>query len=71
VVARNLFVFGKYEVDTEELIKAYRANGHDNFWLDIGANIGLTSCLTENGFDRIFYYEPNPLITLNKVKLRV
>lgn len=62
VIARNPLVFGRHEVDTEELIKAYRTNGYNNFLLDIGANIGLTSCLTGNGFDKIYCFEPNPQV---------
>ncbi len=62
VIARNPLVFGRHEVDTEELITAYRINGYNNFLLDIGANIGLTSCFTGNGFENIFCYEPNPQV---------
>jgi|TARA_B110000467_G_C18234393_1_gene430641 FkbM family methyltransferase len=61
-ISRNPLVFGRYEVDTEEVIKTYRTNGYHNFLLDIGANIGLTSCLEGNGFDKIFCFEPNPQV---------
>ncbi len=61
-ISRNPLVFGRYEVDTEELIKAYRTNGYNNFLLDFGANIGLTSCLAGDGFDKIFCFEPNPQV---------
>jgi FkbM family methyltransferase len=61
-ISRNPLVSGRYEVDTEELIKAYKTNGYNNFLLDFGANIGLTSCLAGNGFDKIFCFEPNPQV---------
>jgi FkbM family methyltransferase len=61
-ISSNALVFGRHEIDTEELIKTYRNNGYHDFLLDIGANIGLTSCLIGNGFDRIFCYEPNPQV---------
>ena len=61
-ISRNALAFGRHEVDTEELIKAYRENGYNNFLLDIGANIGLISCLTGDGFEKIFCYEPNPQV---------
>lgn len=61
-ISRNPLVFGRYEVDTEEVIKTYRTNGYHNFFLDIGANIGLTSCLAGNGFEKIFCFEPNPQV---------
>jgi hypothetical protein len=50
-ISRNPLVFSRYEVDTAEVIKTYRTNGYHNFLLNIGANIGLTSCLAGNGFD--------------------
>ena len=50
-ISRNPLVFGRYGVDTAEVIKTYRTNGYHNFLLNIGANIGLTSCLAGNGFD--------------------
>ena len=62
IISKNALVTGRHEVDTEELIKTFRNNGYNDFFLDIGANIGLTSCLAGNGFDKIFCYEPNPQI---------
>ena len=61
-ISRNALAFGRHEVDTEELIRTYRKNGYNNFLLDIGANIGLISCLTGDGFEKIFCYEPNPQV---------
>jgi hypothetical protein len=61
-ISRNPLVFGRYEVDTEEVIKTYKTNGYYNFLLNIGANIGLSTCLAGNGFDWIFCFEPNPQV---------
>jgi FkbM family methyltransferase len=61
-ISSNPLAFGRHEIDTEEVIKTYRNNDYNDFLIDIGANIGLTSCLTGNGFSRIFCYEPNPQV---------
>ena len=61
-ISSHALVFGRHEIDTEELIKTYRNNGYHDFLLDIGANIGLTCCLIGNGFDRMFCFEPNPQV---------
>jgi len=60
IIATKPLVSGRHEVDTEELIKFYRDNGYNDFFMDIGANIGLTTCLAGYGFNKNFCYEPNP-----------
>lgn len=54
-------VVGRHEVDVEEVILWAANSGHQDFLIDIGANIGLTSCLCGNKFKNVFCYEPNPL----------
>jgi len=46
---------------TEFITNAARA-GYDGFFLDIGANIGLTSCQCGNAFREVCMFEPNPEI---------
>ena len=58
-ISSNALVFGRHEIDTEELIKTYRNNGYHDFLLDIGANIGLYSlyaAIINNS--KVFAFEP-------------
>ena len=62
IISRNPLVAGYHEIDTEELIRTYRDNGFSDFLIDIGANIGLTTCFSGKGFSKIFCFEPNPQV---------
>ncbi|WPE17784.1 FkbM family methyltransferase [Candidatus Thioglobus autotrophicus] len=62
IISRNPLVAGYHEIDTEELIRTYRGNGYSDFLIDIGANIGLTTCFSGKGFSNIFCFEPNPQV---------
>ncbi len=53
-------IFGYHEPHIKEVIEHFAANGFGNFLIDIGANIGLTSCQSGNKFKQVFMYEPNP-----------
>ncbi len=52
---------GVHEATITRLIDYFAASGHADFFLDVGANIGLTSCQNGNKFKRIDMFEPNPL----------
>tara|TARA_B100000989_G_C19527998_1_gene467978 strand:+ start:1933 stop:2868 length:936 start_codon:yes stop_codon:yes gene_type:complete len=52
---------GVHEKVFSELICKVAKNGHSDFLIDIGANIGLTCCQTGNEFKKIICFEPNPL----------
>jgi len=54
-------VAGFHEDDVESVIRWAARNGHGDFLIDIGANIGLTSCLVGDCFSAVRCYEPNPL----------
>lgn len=54
-------VLGIHEVQVCEILKQFSDNGNSDFLIDIGANIGLTSCQSGSHFDFIIMYEPNPL----------
>lgn len=54
-------VNGTHEAQVKALINSAAAAGYSDFLLDIGANIGLTSCQSGNAFRVIHMYEPNPL----------
>ena len=62
IISRNPFVAGYHEIGIEELIRTYRDNGYNDFLIDIGANIGLTTCFSGKGFSNIFCFEPNPQV---------
>ena len=52
---------GFHEPGLTNLISSIAKNGASDFLIDIGANIGLTSCQNGNDFKRVFCFEPNPL----------
>lgn len=53
-------VTGAYETHVRELIDYSAACGNADFLIDIGANIGLTSCQSGQHFKEVHMYEPNP-----------
>ena len=60
IISHRPSLFGYHEPHIEGLIKKYSAE-YGDFLLDIGSNVGLTSCLTGDGFKRIDCVEPNDL----------
>ena len=54
-------IFGGHEQFLTRLIENVANNSHSNFFIDIGANIGLSSCQNGRAFDRVICFEPNPL----------
>lgn len=52
---------GSHESAHVSLISRYAKNGYSDFFIDIGANIGLSSCQSGHIFNRIICIEPNPL----------
>lgn len=69
----NLFLRGKdiisvvpqingiHEPELTTLINKFSEAGYGDFLIDIGANIGLTSCQNGNNFKEVHMFEPNPL----------
>jgi FkbM family methyltransferase len=53
-------VTGAYEPHIRDLIDYSAACGNADFLIDIGANIGLTSCQSGRYFKEIHMFEPNP-----------
>ncbi len=53
-------VLGYHEIRVKQLIEHSAKNGYQDFFLDIGANIGLSSCQSGNLFKEVHCYEPNP-----------
>lgn len=52
-------VTGAYEPHVRDLIDYSAACGYGDFLIDIGANIGLTSCQSGRNFKEIHMFEPN------------
>jgi len=54
-------IFGIHEPVLTRLIDSFSTGGYGDFLLDIGANIGLTSCQNGKGFREVHMFEPNLL----------
>jgi len=61
IISLNPTVLGSHEPHVEDFIRT-SSQTHCDFFLDIGANIGITSVLVGNGFTRIDCVEPNPQV---------
>jgi FkbM family methyltransferase len=63
---------GYHEEHLVNLISKIASDGHNNFLIDIGSNIGLISAQVGNNFDFIYMYEPNTLcFDISKVNIRI
>ena len=51
---------GVYEPETKQLLDHLAHIGHNHFLVDIGANIGLSSCQSGQHYNEIHLCEPNP-----------
>lgn len=51
---------GVYEPHIKSLIDYSAGKGYSDFLIDIGANIGLTSCQSGRNFREVHMFEPNP-----------
>lgn len=59
-ISTQPMVNGIYEPEIKSLIEHYADSGCSDFLIDIGANIGLTSCQSGRKFKEVHLYEPNP-----------
>lgn len=65
-------ITGAYEPHIRDLIDYSAACGYPDFLIDIGANIGLTSCQSGNNFKEVHMFEPNPTcIAILKLNTRI
>ena len=60
-ISVNPIVNGEHEPDLTRLISHFNEIGYCDFFIDIGANIGLTSCQNGSVFKKVICFEPNPL----------
>jgi len=49
---------GFHEYWIESLIRSHALSGYRGFSIDVGANIGLTSCAVGKSFSEVICYEP-------------
>jgi FkbM family methyltransferase len=61
LISVNPLTNGSHEPGFTHVISHFCASGYDGFLIDIGANIGLTSCQNGNSFAKVICFEPNPL----------
>jgi len=72
VISTDPQVLGHYELRIKEFINHSARNGYDDYLLDIGANIGLSSCQSGNLFKEVHCFEPNPdCFSILKVNTRI
>lgn len=61
LISVNPLTNGVHEPGLTHVISYFCENGYSDFLIDIGANIGLTSCQNGNSFKKVICFEPNPL----------
>lgn len=61
VISVNPQTNSLHEPDLTSFIDFCAECGYDDFLLDVGANIGLTTCQSGRAFKQIICFEPNPL----------
>ena len=65
-------VEGVHEESLTNLICNFAENGFSDYLIDIGANIGLTSCQNGSLFKNVICFEPNPLcVNILKTNLAI
>ncbi len=63
---------GMHEPYLTKFIDNTAESGFSDFFIDIGANIGLTSCQNGNQFKKVYCFEPNPLcVNILKTNLAI
>lgn len=65
-------LYGSHEPVLTNFIDKIATDGHSDFLVDIGANIGLTSCQNGASFEKVISFEPNPLcVNILKTNLQI
>jgi FkbM family methyltransferase len=63
---------GIYEPEITALINHLAGQKYSDFFVDIGANIGLSSCQCGANFDEVHMFEPNPdCVSILKVNAKI
>ncbi len=61
IISVGPMINGVHEPICTKLIDHCARHGYGDFLIDIGANIGLTTCQNGKAFSRVVCFEPNPL----------
>lgn len=61
IISAGPMVVGRHEPQVAAAIEGFAADGYSGFLIDVGANIGLTSCISGQHFKSLVMFEPNPL----------
>jgi FkbM family methyltransferase len=71
VISLEPLTFDSYEIGITELIQYYQLQGYREAFIDIGANIGLSTVYCGENFESAFCFEPNPaLVNILKTNTR-
>lgn len=60
-ISTSPIIWGDYDLVKVKFFEWCSENDYDDFFIDIGANIGLLSCLSSHLFKAVHSFEPNPL----------
>lgn len=72
IISRRPMIEGIHEPPLTKFIDNCAENGLSDFLIDVGANIGLTSCQNGNSFKKVYCFEPNPLcVNILKTNLAI
>ena len=72
IISKGPLIDGIHERPLTKFISNSAENGMSDFLIDIGANIGLTSCQNGNSFKKVYCFEPNPLcVNILKTNLAI
>lgn len=72
LISYGPLVDGVHELPLTNVIKYYVKENYSDFLIDVGANIGLTSCQNGEEFRKVVCFEPNPLcVNLLKTNLAI
>jgi FkbM family methyltransferase len=61
VISLSPMISGEHEPHMTDFFRVCSQEGFDDFFIDIGANIGLTSYQVAADFKKFYAFEPNPL----------
>ena len=61
LISKSAAIGSGHEPCLTQVIEDFASNGAADFFIDIGANIGLSSCQNGNSFKKVICFEPNVL----------
>tara|TARA_B100001093_G_scaffold77393_1_gene68418 strand:+ start:617 stop:1519 length:903 start_codon:yes stop_codon:yes gene_type:complete len=72
IISQGPQIEGVWEDCLTKFIGNTAEKGMSDFLIDVGANIGLTSCQNGNSFKKVYCFEPNPLcVNILKTNLAI